>query len=159
MHHHIRMLAGVSVSFYRIIYEVIDAINQADELRIQLPATPGDRVKVVAGFRRLSSRAVIANCIGCIDGWLCPIKVPRADYVANVRSFFSGHYQRYGINVQACCDACCRFTAFSATCPGGTNDALAFLRWQLSKYLEDLMEPFIVLGQCLCRRLQSFNPL
>ena len=77
MHHHIRMLAGVSVSFfYRIIYEVIDVINQADELRIQFPATPGDRVKVAAGFRRLSSRQVIPNCIGCIDGWLCPIKVP-----------------------------------------------------------------------------------
>jgi hypothetical protein len=30
--------------------------------------------------------------------------------------------------------------------PGGTNDALAFLRWQLSKYLKDLMEAFIVLG-------------
>jgi hypothetical protein len=35
MHHHIQMLAGVSVFFLnRIIYEVIDAINQADELRI-----------------------------------------------------------------------------------------------------------------------------
>jgi hypothetical protein len=146
MHHHIRMLAGVSVSFYRIIYEVIDAINQADELRIQLPATPGDRVKVAPGFRRLSSRQVIPNCIGCIDGWLCPIKVPRADYVSNVRSFFSGHYQQYGINVQACCNAYCRFTAFSANSPGGTNDALAFLKWKFSKYLKDLMEAFIVLG-------------
>jgi hypothetical protein len=147
MHHHIRMLAGVSVSFfYRIIYEVIDAINQADELRIQFPATPADRVKVAAGFRRLSSRQVIPNCIGCIDGWLCPIKVPTSDSVANVRSFFSGHYQRYGINVQACCDAYCRFTAFSATSPGGTNDALAFLKWKFSKYLKDLMEAFIVLG-------------
>jgi hypothetical protein len=96
MNHHIRMLAGVSVCVFflnRIIYEVIDVINQADELRIQSPATPGDRVKVAAGFRRLSSRQVIRNCIGCIDGWFCPIKVPRADYVANVRSFFSGHYQ------------------------------------------------------------------
>jgi hypothetical protein len=56
MHHHIRMLAGVNGSFfYRIIYEVIeDAINQADKLRIQFPATPGDRIKVAAGFGRLS---------------------------------------------------------------------------------------------------------
>jgi hypothetical protein len=67
---------------------VIDAINQADEkLWIQFPATPSDGVKVAAGFRRLSSCQVIPNCIGCIDGWLCPIKVPRADYVAK-RAFF-----------------------------------------------------------------------
>ncbi|WP_288993171.1 transposase family protein [uncultured Marinobacter sp.] len=43
-------------------------------------------------------------------------------------------------------DAYCRFTAFSATSPGGTNDALAFLKWKFSKYLKDLMEAFIVLG-------------
>jgi hypothetical protein len=72
--------------------------------------------------------------------------VPTADSVANVRSFFSGHYQQYGINVQACCDAYCRFTTFSATSPGGTNDALAFLKWKFSKCLKDLMEAFIVLG-------------
>jgi hypothetical protein len=29
---------------------------------------------------------------------------------------------------------------------GGTNDALAFLKWKFSKYLKDLMEAFIVLG-------------
>jgi hypothetical protein len=39
---------------------------------------------------------------------------------------FSGHYQAYGINVQAACDAHCQFVCGSLAAPGGTNDIVAF---------------------------------
>jgi F0F1-type ATP synthase epsilon subunit len=52
-----------------IIYEVISAINQADELRIQFPATPGERVKVAAGFLRLSSRQVAVFTTNATRWW------------------------------------------------------------------------------------------
>jgi len=45
--------------------------------------------------------------------------------------FFFGHYQRYGINVQACCDASSQFTTMSINSPGGMNDSVAFLGWGL----------------------------
>jgi hypothetical protein len=36
--------------------------------------------------------------------------------------FFSGHYQKYGVNIQACCDTSCRFTFVGIGGPGVTND-------------------------------------
>ncbi|KAF1783586.1 hypothetical protein GQ600_7599 [Phytophthora cactorum] len=39
-------------------------------------------------------------------------------------SIFSGHYQCYGVNVQACDDHHCRFTAIATKCPEGMGDAL-----------------------------------
>lgn len=126
--------------------EVFAAINSHPDLAISFPSTNFERRKVAAGFQRKSKDGVFNNVIGCIDGWLCPIKVPTRAEVGNVQSFFSGHYQRYGINVQACCDSSCRVLAYSSSCPGGMGDALAFLKWQLSTMLDNLMEPFIVLG-------------
>ena len=32
----------------------------------------------------------------------------------------------YGLNVQATCDAFCRFTSLSVICPGGTSDSKSF---------------------------------
>ena len=78
------------------------------------------------GFTSLSTNGILSGCIGTIDGWLCPMKAPSKNEVANVKSFFSGHYHRYGVNVQACWDHLCRFTAFGVKWSGGTNDVLTF---------------------------------
>ncbi|KAG6955632.1 hypothetical protein JG688_00011795 [Phytophthora aleatoria] len=86
------------------------------------------------------------GCIGAIYGWLCPIRVPRKTEVTRVRGFFSGHYQRDGVNVQACCDHLSRFTAVSCSSPGGTGDAVAFLKWRLSLVVNNLPSGLYVVG-------------
>jgi hypothetical protein len=38
------------------------------------------------------------GCVACVDGILLKIQTPAASEVGNVKSFFSGHYETYGIN-------------------------------------------------------------
>lgn len=91
-----------------------------------------------AGLQVQTSSGVIGGCIGAINGWLCPIRVPRKGECGRVMSFFSGHYQRDGLNVQACADHLYRFIAFSVISLGGMNDSLAFQRWALNKLLLEI---------------------
>ncbi|KAF1788834.1 hypothetical protein GQ600_26874 [Phytophthora cactorum] len=69
---------------------------------------------------------------GCV-----PLEYPEARSVV-VLHLFSGHYQRYGVNVQACADYRCRFTAMSCPAPEGRNDAVAFLQWTLSRVIKEI---------------------
>ena len=61
-----------------------------------------------------------------IDALLCCIKVPFSSKTANIQSYFSGHYQDYGLNVQACCDSNCEFQEVTVAGPGGCNDIAAY---------------------------------
>jgi hypothetical protein len=56
-------------------------------------------------FALLSRDLLLNGCVLDLDGWLCRIKVPSSNETPNVSSYFSGHYQVYGLNVQATCDA------------------------------------------------------
>ena len=47
--------------------------------------------------------------VGVLDGYLLLTVTPAKKHAKNVRSYFSGHYQKYGIGIQACCDAHCCF--------------------------------------------------
>jgi|UPI00043EFA5F hypothetical protein len=143
----IRLISGFSKpTFYRIIHTVMDAINTAVELQLIFPLSAGQLEEAAAGFLVRSEKGIISGCIGAVDGWLCPIRVPKVDECGKVIAFFSGHYQRYGLNVQACADAHSRITAFSVRSPGGMNDALAFKAWDLSKVLVELEGPYFAVG-------------
>jgi hypothetical protein len=63
------------------------------------------------------------GCIAALNGWLCRIWVPAAAETMNKASYFSGHYQCHGLNVQAACEASCRYIFLSIRCPGGTGDS------------------------------------
>jgi hypothetical protein len=84
------------------------------------------------GFRNISSNGVIDGCIACVDGILLKIQTPAATEVGNVKAFFSGHYQTYGINVQAACDSNCKFVSVCIAAPGGSNDIAAFRKTPLA---------------------------
>lgn len=66
--------------------------------------------------------------------------------VGNVRSFFSGHYQCYGLNVQAVCDHMCRFLFFSVAAPGSTGDNDALHQTPLWNLIENLPFGFVVIA-------------
>jgi len=63
--------------------------------------------------------------------FMLTIKVPSKGETGNVKAYFSGHNQTYGINVQAACDHKCRFVYAALAAPGGANDIAAFRKTQL----------------------------
>ncbi|KAE9113428.1 hypothetical protein PF007_g10749 [Phytophthora fragariae] len=97
-------------------------------------------------FAAISSNNILTGCIGCLDGWLCEIKAPSSNEVPDVSSFFFGHYLTYGINVQAMCDASCKFIGYCFNSPGKVSDSVAFKKWQVSEDITELPFGFYVIG-------------
>jgi hypothetical protein len=137
----IRVVAGVSVSsFYRIVNRTLRAIASCQDLRLHFPASPNEQNLSMKSFERISSGGVLKGCIGAIDGWLCGIKSPSARDAAGVGTsrYFSGHYRKPGLNVQAVCDSRSCFTYVSLETPGSTNDARAYQEASISRVVADL---------------------
>ncbi|GMF13296.1 unnamed protein product [Phytophthora lilii] len=147
--HDIRRVAGVSkASFYRIVWLVIEAINDLSELRLRFPCSPTEREASAAAFKSLSAKGVFSGCVGCVDGWLCATRAPRLKETGGVgpQRYYSGHYRRYGVNVQACCDYRCRFTYLNVAQPGSCNDSRAFQQSALSAQLDCMESGFYLIG-------------
>jgi hypothetical protein len=125
--HDIRVTAGLSKSsFFSCLHRGVNAVNNTKELAITFPKLPSELQKSAAKFAAKSHGGELNGCIAALDGWLCRIQVPPASETMNWSSYFSGHYQCHGLNVQAACDAACRFIFVSIRCPGGTGDSKAF---------------------------------
>eukprot|EP00918_Siedleckia_nematoides_P030227 GHVU01065363.1.p1 GENE.GHVU01065363.1~~GHVU01065363.1.p1 ORF type:complete len:449 (+),score=34.39 GHVU01065363.1:334-1680(+) len=123
----IRLLAGVSVvSFYRAIHAGMNAVCACEALAYRFPQTPQEVEHAASQFRQKSDNDVIKGCVATVDGWLLRVQTPAANEVGNVKSFFSGHYQAYGVNVQVACDHRSRFVSVCVAKPGGTNDVVAY---------------------------------
>jgi DDE superfamily endonuclease len=128
---------GISTSmFYSSVWEVIHGINKA--IRIKFPSSPLECAELAADFETVSHRGVFKNVVGAVDGYLMAIYTPHKKHANNVRSYFSGHYQRYGINVQACCDRHCRFTFLGIGGPGNSKDRQAVKESGLSALIDKL---------------------
>ena len=129
----IRLSAGISIpSFFRCVHACINAIVLCESLTFSFPTTEADLQAAADGFKSISSNGVIDGCIACVDGILLKIQTPREAEVGNVKAFFSGHYQTYGINVQAACDSNCKFVSVCTAAPGGSNDIAAFRKTLLA---------------------------
>jgi hypothetical protein len=102
-----------TAAFYYCVRKTIQAICNCPELNLKFPTTVTECQAIAEGFRLVSPRESIVNCVGCVDGYLMQIETPSREDAGNVRSFFSGHYQCYGINIQAVCDSNCMFTYFA----------------------------------------------
>ncbi|OWZ06817.1 hypothetical protein PHMEG_00020882 [Phytophthora megakarya] len=125
--HPVRALAGASKpAFYISIHQVMNAIQAHDELQLQFPKPEYEQRESANVFARLVNTPVL---IGSVE-------------VNRVSSFFSGHYQRYGVNVQHHS----RFTAVTTASPGGMGDALAFTRWELSSIVESFPVGLYLVG-------------
>eukprot|EP00644_Phytophthora_capsici_P018797 jgi/Phyca11/132225/e_gw1.143.13.1 len=147
-YHSIRVLAGVSVpAFYSIVVDVMNAICDHERFRIIAPVSDVRDIEAAASsFAEISSNNILTGCIGCIDGWLCTIRAPSAKEVPDVSAFFSGHYLTYGINVQAMCDASCKFTGYSFNSPGKVSDSVALKKWRICTDFEKLPFGYFVIG-------------
>jgi len=58
--------------------------------------------------------------------------------VGNVRAFFSGHKQKDCVNIQAACDAYCRFQFMAVAVPGNMRDREAIKQCGLLDLVENL---------------------
>ena len=114
---------------FRSVWRVVDAVNQAVELKIEYPATHEEQGKVAADFK-LTSQAGFDNCAGAIDCMLIWVEQPTLNSCAEAScgriKFFCGRKKKYGIGLQAVCDAKGRFLDLSMGHPATTSDFLAF---------------------------------
>jgi hypothetical protein len=145
----IRLTIGISSpSFYRIVSKGLTAIMKAAALSYKFPATRDEVEKAALGFKAVSSHNLFSGCVGAVDGYFLEITTPRETECGNVKSFFSGHYGRYGMNVQAACDSLCRFTSVALQSPGGVNDIVAFKKSPLMNEHKNLPRGFYIVGDC-----------
>ena len=127
----------------------MDAVDGCDDPLLsidRLPKTKEECVKLAEEWNELSGAYInFYGVLGAIDGWLaCTDKPFDQDCPLD---FFSRHYQRFGLNVQAMCDSHLRFIYMAIAGPGRTNDARAFRKLEiLRKWLDKLEQEFFILG-------------
>ena len=140
---------GISKSaFYAAVWRVIRALLNVEELEIKFPQTVDECDKAAAEFRSISDNEAINNCVAVFDGYHLETLTPRKKEVGNVRSFFSGHYQTYGINIQAALDFQSRFLYLAVAGPGVMPDREALDECKLGKLIEDLPGFYCAIGDC-----------
>jgi DDE superfamily endonuclease len=152
------VFCGFSVtSFYAILWSTIHAINKS--IKIDFPSTVEECAVIASKFEENSYGGVIHNCVGAVDGYLLAINTPWKMHAKNVRSFFSGHYQRYGINIQACCDSDCRFTFLGVGGLGVTHDRNGVKDSGLFDLIEKLPTGYVVIGDSAYQPTEKMVPI
>lgn len=122
-----RHIIGTSLSAaYDAVDDFIDAVNSAPELDIYLPQTTEEWQRINYGFTKKSTNEIIAGCVGALDGFFQRTNKPSKKKVANVISYYSGHYESYGVNCQACVQSDLQFMYFGIVSPGSTNDNISY---------------------------------
>lgn len=142
-------LAGISPAyFYKVIWFTIETLINCEDpalANIRFPKTEEECAAAAAGFARISYGRAITNCVSVHDGYLLEIITPPRT-VGNVRSYFSGHYQCYGLNIQASCDSKCRFTYIAVAGPGVMADRDAVSQCKLGEKISQLPPPYVSIG-------------
>ncbi len=156
----IKFFTGISVaSLYRVVWKCIDAINACDNLAVKFPTTLDEVKEAARGFETISTQGCIWNCVSVIDGYLLQIQTPSKNEVKNVKSFFSGHYQTHGLNIQAACDHHCRFTFLGVAGPGVMGDRDAINMVKLGSLVEGLPGLYCVIGDCAYTPSEHLVPI
>jgi hypothetical protein len=137
---------GISWSHCRyLIGKFIDAVIDCPELEFKLPQTEEEYRRLAEEINSVStSDGIFFGCLGPIDGWLCLTQKPNIERDAD---HLNGHYQRYGLNVQALCDANLRFLYFAVAGGGKLNDGRAIRRCtKLQEWLHNLPDSYFIVG-------------
>lgn len=153
-------IAGISKSsFYRILWRTMFATCLCEELDVVFPETAEQVDEACRGFASVSWQESTINCATVIDGFLFRIATPPKAAAGNVRSFFSGHCQCHGVNMQAGVDHHSRFTFISFAAPGVTQDRVAAHRCSLSKLIESLPIGVCAIADAACDPTEHMVPV
>ena len=90
---------------YERVWLVVDAINRTKELDIKYATSHEAQKAVAKEFKGRSS----VGCAGCVDGILVWIHKPSTTELEKLgiggKKFFCGRKKKFGLNMQAVCDA------------------------------------------------------
>jgi DDE superfamily endonuclease len=155
------MFAGISKSsFYRVCWHTIFLLYDSDHLQITFAQSMDECQEAAArGFASISQGEAIVNCVGAIDGYLLHTEAPPKSLVENMKSYFSGHYQRYGVNVQACCDHLSRFTYIAVAGPSVMNNNQAINEVDLAALIGNLPFTYCVIGDAAYTATEHLIPM
>ncbi len=70
-------------------------------MALKFPTLASELKESAMNFAAKSHGGSLDGCIAALDGWPYRIQVPPAAETINKASYFSGHYQCHGLNVQA----------------------------------------------------------
>ena len=120
---------GVSIAeAYKCIECFLDTILCCESMKIMLPRTPEEWDEVAAGFAKVSQDELFGGCVRAVDSFFQAITCPKASEVSNQTSYYSGHYENFGLNCQAVCTRDLTFIYFGVVTPGSTNDIVAITK-------------------------------
>ena len=97
-------------------------------MKIMLPRNPEEQDEVAAGFAKVSLDELFGGCVSAVDSFFQAITCPKASEVSNQTSYYSGHYENFGLNCQAVCTRDLSFIYFGVVTQGSTNDIIAITR-------------------------------
>lgn len=139
------------------VNHVINAVHCAQELSISFPEYHDDQQRIADEFR-LKSSIGFWNCVGAIDGILIWTHKPTVMELLllgfGAKKFFCGRKKKFGVNMQAICDAKRRFVDYEIKHPGATANYLAFTTSSIFGKIHrgssvHAGQPFIKPGLCL----------
>ena len=115
---------------YQSIWAVVHATNACTTLQFSFLTMSAQCESIASEFSH-RSKAGFHNCIGCIDGMLVwtekPSKKQCMEVSVDNRKFYCGRKGKFGLNLQAVCDARHQFTYISLQHPVSASDYLAFV--------------------------------
>ena len=76
-----------------------------------------------------------------------------------MRSFYSGHYSTYGVNIQGACDHHSRFLFLGVAGPGVLGDRDALFQCPLGEMIENLPGLFCAIGDCAYTPTEHLVPI
>jgi hypothetical protein len=128
----------------RIVPMFLKAVLDCDDLAMKLPVTEAEFETLADDFHeRSTADCLYFGVIRALDGWL---------YTTNgsiecTRDYYSGHYQRFGLNIQALCDAHLRFIYIAVAAPGARNDIRALKKCtEFNRFIEGMPEKYFIIG-------------
>ena len=137
----IMLLHGIGkTDLYRSIWAVVHATNACTTLQFSFPTTSAQCESIASEFSH-RTKAGFHNCIGCIGGMLVWTEKPSKKQCMEVSvddgKFYCGTKDKFGLILQAVCDARCRFTYISLEHPASASDYLAFVTSSLYRQLTE----------------------
>ena len=152
-------LVGISQpSFYCVLWKTIKAINSWSELQISWPSTKERQLECATGFTSISTNA-LCDHVTVLDGYHLQTITPSKKEVHNVWSYFSGHYQTYGVNIQSTCNHNCCFLFIGVAGLGVMGDCQAIHECGLSKLVESTHGVLYCIGDCAYTPTEILLPI
>ena len=134
-------LVGISQpSFYHVLWKTLKTINNCSQLWISWPHTKERQLECATGFTSISTNV--------LDGYHLQTITPSKKEICSVKSYFSGHYQTHGVNIQAVCNHNCHFLFIGVAGPGIMGDHQAIHKCGLSKLVESTCGVLYCIGDC-----------